>query len=91
MIPTLTVGLFGGSFADAIDRRKLVLVTSSCLAAISALFAAQAFAGLDQLWLLYVLVAVQSAVSAVDGPARRTFTRGCSRRASCPPGWRSTS
>lgn len=74
MIPTLTVGLFGGSFADAIDRRKLVLVTSSCLAAISALFAAQAFAGLDQLWLLYVLVAVQSAVSAVDGPARRTFT-----------------
>src|ERR1022692_3395925 len=74
MIPTLTVGLFGGSFADAIDRRKLVLVTSSCLAAISVLFAAQAFAGLDQLWLLYVLVAVQSAVSAVDSPARRTFT-----------------
>lgn len=74
MIPTLTVGLFGGSFADAIDRRRLVLVTSGCLAAISALFAAQAFASLDQLWLLYVLVAVQSAFSAVDSPARRTFT-----------------
>jgi MFS family permease len=74
MIPTLTVGLFGGSFADATDRRRLVLVTSSCLAAVSALFAVQAFAGLDQLWLLYVLVAVQSAVSAVDSPARRTFT-----------------
>ena len=74
MVPTLTAGRFGGSFADAVDRRKLVLVTSSCLAAISALFAAQAFAGLDQLWLLYVLVAVQSAFSAIDGPARRTFT-----------------
>src|ERR1035437_330063 len=74
MIPTLTVGLFGGAFTDAIDRRKLALATTSCLAAISALFAAQAFAGLDQLWLLYVLVAVQSAVSAVDSPARRTFT-----------------
>jgi MFS family permease len=74
MIPTLAVGLLGGSLADATDRRKLVLITSSCLAAVSALFAVQAFAGLDQLWLLYVLVAVQSALSAVDGPARRTFT-----------------
>jgi MFS family permease len=74
MIPTLGVGLFGGSLADATDRRKLALVTSSSLAAVSALLAAQAFAGLDQLWLLYVLVAVDSAFSAVDGPARRTFT-----------------
>ena len=71
MIPTLTVGLFGGSFADAVDRRKLVLVTSGCLAAISVLFAAQAFAGLDQLWLLYVLVAVQSTfqICLTVGPA----------------------
>jgi MFS family permease len=74
MIPTLTVGLLGGSLADATDRRKLVLVTSTCLAAVSAVLAIQAFAGLDQLWLLYVLVGIQSALGAVDAPARRTFT-----------------
>ena len=74
MVPTLTIGMFGGSLADTIDRRRLVLVTSSCLAAISALFAAQAIADLRQLWLLYVLVAVQAAFGAVDTPARRTFT-----------------
>jgi MFS family permease len=73
MVPTLAVGLLGGSVADAADRRKLVLVTSSCMAAVSAAFAAQAFAGLRLVWLLYALVAVQSALVAVDRPARSTF------------------
>jgi MFS family permease len=52
MVPTLTVGLLGGQLADAIDRRKLVVVTSSSLAAVSAALAAQAFAGLRLVWLL---------------------------------------
>ncbi len=30
MVPMLTAGLLGGSIADAVDRRKLVLVTTSC-------------------------------------------------------------
>ncbi len=73
MVPTLTVGLLGGSLADRMDRRLLVLITSSCLAVVSAGLAAQAFAGLGQVWLLYLLAAVQSAFLAVDGPVRRTF------------------
>jgi MFS family permease len=72
-LPAVVLGLIGGSIADAVDRRKLVLLTSSCLAVVSAAFAVQAFAGLDQVWLLYLLVAVQSLLSAADGPARRTF------------------
>lgn len=47
-----------------------MLLTSSCLAAV---FAAQAFAGLRSVWLLYALVAVQYLVASVNGPARRTF------------------
>ena len=74
MIPILSVSLFGGSLADGADRRKVVLVTSSSLAAVSALLAVQAFAGLRQVWLLYVLAAVQATLSAIDNPARRTFT-----------------
>ncbi|HEY3955999.1 MAG TPA: MFS transporter [Streptosporangiaceae bacterium] len=73
MVPTLAVGLLGGSVTDTTDRRKLVLITSSVLALISATLAAQAFAGLRQLWLLYGLVAVQSAFAAIDRPARSTF------------------
>src|SRR5215472_11813320 len=42
MIPTITIGLVGGSLADAMDRRKLGLVTSFGSAAVSAALAAQA-------------------------------------------------
>ncbi len=73
MVPTLLIGLLGGSVTDTTDRRKLVLVTSSCLAAVSAAFAAQGFAGLNLVWLLYALVAVQSSLTALDRPARATF------------------
>jgi hypothetical protein len=73
MIPTLTVAMVGGSLADAVDRRKLVLVTSCCAMVVSALFAAQAIAGLRQLWLLYVLVVLGASINSITGPARRTF------------------
>jgi MFS family permease len=73
MVPTITIGLLGGAIADAVDRRKLVLATSTSSAVVSAAFAAQAFAGLRSVWLLYVLVAVSASFSAVNAPARRTF------------------
>jgi MFS family permease len=73
MVPTIAVGVLCGPVVDAIDRRKLVLVTSGCLALVSAALAALAFAGLDLLGLLYALVAVQSSLGAVDRPARSTF------------------
>lgn len=72
-VPLIGLGLLGGSIADAFDRRKLVLVTTSLLAVVSLLFALQALLDLRWLWLLYVLIAVQSCLSAIDQPARRTF------------------
>jgi MFS family permease len=72
-IPALVIGLFGGSFADALDRRRLVLATGCCLTVVSAVFAVQAYLALGQLWLLYLLAGIQAAVQSVDGPARRTF------------------
>ena len=73
VIPTVAIGLLGGAIADAVDRRKLVLVLSSGNAALSAGLAAQAFAGLRSVWLLYALVAVSASVSAINAPVRRTF------------------
>lgn len=72
-VPLITLGLLGGSFADAVDRRRLVLVTSSLLAMVSLVFAAQALLDLRQLWLLYVLTACRSGLFAIDQPARRAF------------------
>ena len=71
--PLIVLGLFGGSFADAVDRRLLVLITNWGSIVVSALLAAQAFLGLGLLWPLYVLVAVQALLGGIGAPARRTF------------------
>jgi MFS family permease len=69
--PTLAAGMFGGALVDRADRRKLVLLTSSCLAVVSALFAVQA--GWHLVWLLYLLAAIEAAIGAIDNPARRAI------------------
>lgn len=70
VVPLLAVGLLAGSLTDAVDRRRLTLVTGGLLSLVSVALAAQAFAGLRVVGLLYALVAVQSAVAAIDWPAR---------------------
>ncbi|MGH3502593.1 MAG: MFS transporter [Nocardioidaceae bacterium] len=79
-VPAVLVALLGGAVVDAIDRRRTVLVATSTQVVLSGLLAAQAFAHLDQVWLLYVVVAAQSAVGAVNAPARRTFMPALLRR-----------
>ncbi|MFY9931336.1 MAG: MFS transporter, partial [Streptosporangiaceae bacterium] len=73
LIPTVVIGLLGGAVADAVDRRKLVLAAGGGSAAVSAGLAAQAFAGLHSVWLLYALVAVSASFRAISSPAQRTF------------------
>jgi MFS family permease len=72
-VPSVTLGMVGGTVVDAVDRRKLVIGLTSGAAGVSGLLAAQAFAGLNQLWPLYLLVAVQALLSTMNAPARRTF------------------
>jgi len=73
LVPTITIGLVGGVVADAVDRRRLVLMASSASAAVSGGLAAQAFAGLHSVALLYALVAASSSLTAISAPARQTF------------------
>lgn len=75
LIPMLLIALPGGSLADAVDRRKLVLVMTVLSAFVSGAFFLQALAGLRWLWLVYVLVALSSAIGAINAPARRTVIR----------------
>lgn len=72
-VPAISFGLLGGSIVDAVDRRRLVLFVSICMALTSTALAVQAFAGSRLLWPLYALVAVQSLFSCLNAPARRTF------------------
>ena len=71
LVPLVVFGLLGGAIADSMDRRVLLLITSSGTAATSLLLWAQAaLPGPGSLPLLWVLVAVQSAFFAVNSPTR---------------------
>ena len=73
LVPLVVLGLYGGAVADAVDRRKLVLVTTAAQAVLSLVLLVQALAGVDWTWLLYAIVAVQSGLFALDSPARQAF------------------
>ncbi len=70
LVPLIIFGLYGGAMADAVDRRTLALISSSGLWLLSMLLVAQSVLHWNQVWVLYAVVAVQSACFAVNNPAR---------------------
>ena len=70
LVPLVGFGLWGGALADVVDRRTILLVTTTGLIATAVLFFAQAVAGLNNVWLLLALFSVQQAFFAVNQPTR---------------------
>jgi predicted MFS family arabinose efflux permease len=68
--PTLIGSLGGGSIADAVDRRRLLMLTQVFLALSSAALAANALAPEPQLWVLFVAAGVTAAFQGFDWPTR---------------------
>ncbi|MDQ1468072.1 MAG: hypothetical protein QOH10_2487 [Actinomycetota bacterium] len=71
--PLLLFSLVGGAFADSIDKRRLLLGTTATALACSVALAVNASLDHPQLWLLYVLGGVASAVFAVILPTLRSL------------------
>ncbi len=69
LVPLLLFSLLGGSIADAFDRRKVLLVTQVLLASCSVGLALNAIS-LHHLWLIYVLMALNSVFTGIDAPTR---------------------
>src|SRR3954454_8905429 len=71
LVPLIVFGLLGGAIADAMDRRRLMLITSAGSAGTSALLALQAaLPGNGHLVVLWVLTAAVSGFAAVNQPTR---------------------
>jgi MFS family permease len=70
LVPLVVFGLWGGALADVFDRRTILLGTTCGLILTSAAFWLQAALGLENVWLLLVLFAVQQAFFAVNQPTR---------------------
>lgn len=73
LIPLLLLSIVGGALADAIDRRKILVLSPIVLALTSAGLMWNALADTPLLWPLFVLSAINAGVSAVDGPARQAM------------------
>jgi len=73
ILPVVLLSVAGGVVADAHDRRKVILVTQSCLAVFSAFLALITFSGHASLALVYTVSALTAAAAAFDGPARQSL------------------
>ena len=72
-VPIIICSLAGGVVADAVDRKRLMMVTQSVMLASAALLTAGTIAGVESVWPIYVLSAFASAASAFDVPARQAL------------------
>jgi MFS family permease len=70
LVPLIAFGLYGGAFADAFDRRRIALISSTGLWALSLVLVLQALLHIDSVWVLYAVVALQSGFYAVNNPTR---------------------
>lgn len=71
-MPLVVFGLWGGAWADAMDRRPLLVIASIGLAVSSVLLWVQAALGLNNVWVVLCLLSVQQAFFAINQPTRST-------------------
>jgi MFS family permease len=70
LVPLLVFSLGGGSLADVMDRRRLLIVMQIGLATTSGALMVVSLAGTPSVAALFVIAAVASAFQAVEGPTR---------------------
>jgi MFS family permease len=70
LVPLVVFGLLGGAWADAMDRRVLLILASCGLAVASLLLWLQAVFSFNNVWVVLCLLAFQQAFFAVNAPTR---------------------
>jgi MFS family permease len=72
-VPIIICSLAGGVVADAIDRKRLMIVTQTIMLTSAALLTAGTLKGFESVWPIYLLSAIASAATAFDTPARQAL------------------
>lgn len=70
LFPALFGALIGGSIADAMGRRKLLIITGLSATVAASLLALNSLRHHPIIWLIYVLAALSAVIQSVDSPAR---------------------
>ncbi len=74
-LPTLGFVLFGGTFADRLDRRALLMLTQTSVVLLILGLAVLQTAGLVALWHIYAAAFVLGILQAINTPARLAIVR----------------
>ena len=74
LVPLLTVSVVAGAVADAVDRRRLLLVSDLALAAVTVGLVLNSIGGDANVPLLFVFEAAATAAYAFQRPARNALT-----------------
>jgi MFS family permease len=74
LVPLLTVPLYGGAVADAVDRRRVLLVSDFALLLVTAVLLANALLPDPRVWVLFVAEAAGTAAYGFQRPARNALT-----------------
>ncbi|GAA3294359.1 MFS transporter [Dactylosporangium vinaceum] len=73
LVPLIVFSIWGGAIADAFDRRKVLLVSSTMMWLTTLGLLAQAVLHLDNAWLMLGLIAAQSAAFGINSPVRQAI------------------
>ncbi|MQG57062.1 MAG: MFS transporter [SAR202 cluster bacterium] len=72
-IPSIALNLFGGVFADRLDKRKLIIVTQLVTASLIFLLGTLTLTGRIEVWHILAIALVSGATNAFDQPARQAL------------------
>ncbi|MFJ6948661.1 MFS transporter [Streptomyces wuyuanensis] len=69
LVPLIVFGLYGGALADAVDRRRVLVLTEGGMAVMATILLVNALLPTPALWPLYVVAAGVSALAGLQRPA----------------------
>lgn len=69
LVPLIVFGLYGGALADAVDRRRVILLSEAGLGLLAVVLLVNGLLPHPALWPLYVVAAGVSALSGLQQPA----------------------
>ena len=72
-VPVIVCSLIGGVVADAVNRKRLMIVTQTVMLTSAGLLTATTLSGIKSVWPIYLLSALASAATAFDLPARQSL------------------
>lgn len=72
-IPALLITPWGGVIVDRVSKRKLMVITQSCLMLLALILATLTFTGIVEVWHVVVLTVCMGIINSFDGPARQAF------------------